>query len=241
MKYTIRLNNSILGWMLVPVSEGSEAVLNQLYLDEDWTKMKPSDRAFMKDDSIEKVIAHIKEVCKDMKMGVSFCGKPANPTIHLWWNPVVAVKPEELNVDLKWACWSADEGHWNDYAPDGAWERIKQAFLGTAGPVTINTGPRKEIRFGSVTISKGHAEGYFCTEWDGVEELADTLGTEPDDAFREMIPFTWRNMEPGHEWDFKVKARSFQRLMERIDKEEHNLLVHDEREWKYIKDCFQPK
>lgn len=147
------------------------------------------------------------------------------------------MKPEEISVDLKWSCWTEDEGIWNEYAP-GVWDKMQKAFSGESGPVTINTGPRKEIRYGSVTIERGRANGYFCTNWDDCHELADTLGTECDDAFCEMIPHSIHAMEPGIDWDFSVKARKFVNLMRRIDTEENELLSFDENEWNSIKRCF---
>lgn len=42
------------------------------------------------------------------------------------------------------------------------------------------------------------------------------------------------------DWEFSnVKARKFVNLMRKIDNEESELLVMDEREWKYIADCFK--
>ena len=244
-KATIRLNNSILGWMLVPSYQhpcppnGAYSWLSDLY-GEDYEKLKSSERAFMKGEPIEKVIAHIKDVCKGMGISVSFCGNiKGGPVIRLWRrHPLVAVKPDKIEVDLKWSCWSIDEGYWKEYAP-GIFDRMLKAWKGESGPVTIVTAPRKEIRYGTVTISKGEAEGHFCAEWDSIEELADTLGTECDDAFRETIPYSSFLMEPGTDWDFSVKARSFQKLMERVDAEEDNLMEHDTREWELIKSMFE--
>lgn len=238
---TIRLNNSILGWMLFPVSENSIAFLNDMYVFPDgYDKAKPSERAFMKGEPIQAVIAHIKEVCKGMEIKVSFCGKRNGPTIRLWRrHPLEVRKPEEVSVDLKWSCWTTDESIWNDYAP-GVWERMQKAFTGESGPVTVGTGPRKEIRYGSVTIYRGGASGYFCTNWDECEMLAETLGTTCDDAFVEMIPHSIHCMEPGMDWDFGlIKARKFINLMRKIDAQENELLVMDEREWKFIADCFR--
>lgn len=235
---TIQLKNSILGWMLLPISQNSKSLLSEMYC-RDYESAKPSERSFMRGEPIDKAIAHIKEVCKDMKIGVSFCGKKGGPTIRLWpppYKPVLEL--EKASVDLKWSCWTIDEGIWDDYAP-GVWQRMHDAWQGTAAPIAVSTGPRKEIRYGYVVIRKGCASGYFCTEWDSVEELADTLKTEADDAFNEMIPYSVHNMEPGLDWEFKVKARSFRKLMERIDKNEDDLIEHDKREWSYIEACFK--
>ena len=245
MKATIRLNNSILGWMLVPSYShpspegGVESILSRLY-GEDWMKMKSSDRAFLKGEPVEAAMAHIKEVCKDMGIKVSFCGNLKCPVIRLWWNPVVAVEPEKVSVDLKWACWSEDRGHWDEYAP-GIFAKLEGAFKGTGGPITVVSCPRKEIRYGSVTVSKGKASGVFSTEWDSLEELADTLGTECDEAFNEMIPYSVQTMEPGMDWEFSVKARTFASLMRKIDREESDLIARDKEEWGFIESCFRKK
>lgn len=238
---TLRLNNSVLGWMFVPSYQHPQPDINS-WMDalygEEWSKLKSSDRAFMRGEPIETVIANIKVVCKELGISVSFCG--GGHTVRLWRrHPLALVKPKEISVDLKWSCWTEDEGIWNDYAP-GVWETMLKAFTGETGPVTIHTGPRKELRYGSVTIEKGKASGHFCTNWDDCNELADTLGTECDDAFCEMIPHSIHLMEPGMDWEFSnLKARTFVNLMRKIDNEENELLVMDEREWKYISDCFK--
>lgn len=240
MVYTIKLTNSILGWMLVPSYKypaGNEEILNQLY-GEDWLKMKPFDRAFMKNEPVEKAIQHIKEVCADMGIGVSFCGNRKVPTVRLWWNPVKPTPIETISVDLKWSCWLNDRGVWDEYSA-GTWERMQAAFEGTAAPITINTAPRKECRYGSITISKGKASGYFATEWDEVSDLADTLNTEPTDAFCDSIPFSIHLMEAGMDWEFTVKARKFHKLMEKLDNEENNLLQTDRKEWSYLEQLYQ--
>lgn len=242
-KATLRLNNSILGWILVPSYQhpapatGAYRWLSDLY-GEDYEKMKSSDRAFMRGEPIEKAVAHVNDVCRQIGISVSFCG--GGHTVRLWRkHPSEFVKPEKISVDLKWSCWTEDEGIWNEYAPR-AWEKMLKAFTGKTGPVTIHTGPRKEIRYGSVTIEKGKASGYFCTNWDECSELADNLGTECDDAFCEMIPHSIHLMEPGIDWDFgETKARKFINLMRKINHEESELLVIDEREWKYIENCFR--
>jgi hypothetical protein len=118
---------------------------------------------------------------------------------------------------------------------------MQDAFLGKTGPLKISTAPRKEIHFGSVTVFKGGAKGVLTTEWDDVEGLADTLGVECDEVFRECVPFTMENMAPGVAWAFSVKARKFESLMRRIDDENSRLLERDEQEWKYLKESFDKK
>lgn len=238
---TLRLNNSVLGWMLVPSYQHPSAEayswLSDLY-GESYEKMKPSERAFMRGEPIEKVIAHLKDVCKQIGMSVSFCG--GNRTLRLWQrHPLVPVKPEEISVDLKWSCWTADESVWNEFAP-GVWDRMQKAFTGESGPVTIHTGPKKEIRYGSVTIEKSAVYGYFCTNWDDCEQLACVAGTKCDDAFRMSVPYSSHMNEPGVDFDFpKFKARKFSSLMQKIDKCESELILLDERKWNEFLDCFR--
>jgi len=236
---TILLRNSICGWMLVPSyrhpHDGVPEVLSQLY-GEDWYTMKPSDRSFMRGESIETAKAHVKDVCHGLGIKVSFCGSKGGPTVRLWLPPAI-VQPEQLSVDLKWSCWTEDESIWSELAP-GVFDKMQSAFSGGT-PVTIATAPRKECRYGSVTIEKGKASGYFCSEWDSVEALADTLGTVCDDAFVEMIPYSVHCMEPGLDWEFSVKARKFSSLMRKIDNEENKLLVYNDKEWAFIDSCFR--
>ena len=238
-KATVRLTNSILGWMLIPISENSVQFLNELY-HEDYEKAKRSDIAFMKEQPIDEAIARVKKIAKDRDINISLCGKKSSPTLRLWKSkPVESVKPEVLSVDLKWGCWSQYEYHWNDYAP-GIWQKILDAFEGTGNPVEIHSAPRKECHYGKVTIERGCAYGYFRTEWDDCYELAETLGTEDDDGFREMIPFSMHSMEPGMDLDFgKIKARKFQSLMNKINDQENELLETDKKEWELIESCFR--
>ena len=70
----------------------------------------------------------------------------------------------EKSVDLKWSLWSRDKGVWDERAP-GVWELMHDAFFGH-GNVSIETAPRKEIRFGIVLIRKGAADVEFEAEWD---------------------------------------------------------------------------
>jgi hypothetical protein len=146
-----------------------------------------------------------------------------------------SVKPDY--VDLKWACWSTNESTWEEYAP-GIWKRMEAAFMGQAKAIIVFSHPKKEIRYGAVTISKGQATGYFVTEWDDIEDLAEALGTPCDEAFRETIPLQL-NLEPGHERHFVIKARKFQRLIERIDNEEAALLEHDRKAWANLEKMFK--
>jgi hypothetical protein len=238
-KATVRLTNSILGWILVPISENSVQFLNELYHD-DYEKAKRSDLAFMKGQPIEEVVARVKKIANGRDIKISLCGKKSSPTLRLWKSkPVETVKPEVISVDLKWGIWSRHEYHWNDYAP-GIWQKMREAFEGTGNPVEIRSAPRKECHYGKVTIERGCAYGHFVTEWDECSELAETLETEDDDGFREMIPFSMHSMEPGMDIDFdKIKTRKFSSLMNKIDDQENELLEMDKKEWELIASCFR--
>ena len=250
-KISVLLNNSLSGWMLVQSYRYSEPKepftfhwwMTQLY-GEDFNSLKPSERAFMKGEPIEKVIAHLKDVCKGLNFSMSVCGKKSNPTIRLWKrHPLENHKPqpEEISVDLKWSCWTTGQGYWEEYAP-GVWQKMLSAFKGETVPVKIYTGPRKVIRYGLVEIEKGKACGHFSSNWDECYQLAETLGTECDDAFVEMIPHSAHLMEPGIDWDFgPISARSFARLMQRIDEQEDELMSLDKEAWQSIESLFSPR
>ncbi len=235
-KCRIQLRNSILGWGLFPVSEGSEKVLTKLYC-QDYETLRRKEVCCLR-GTVKEVLAEVKKVAGEMGMRVSACGKKGAPTLRVWEPKPEAELSGEVNVDLKWSLWSQDQKLWEEYAP-GIWERMRDAFLGKTGPLVIRTAPRKEIHFGTVTVSRGAANGVFTTEWDDVEGLAETLGAKCDDAFRSWLPYTVENMAPGVALDFNLKARKFGLLMRRIDDENSSLLEKDEKIWKYLEECFR--
>lgn len=63
--------------------------------------------------------------------------------------------PLEFRVDLKWSLWSVAEEHWQEYAPETL-KHLKAGFAGDfdeyGDTIVVTTAPRKEIRFGKVTI-----------------------------------------------------------------------------------------
>lgn len=239
MPQLARLNNSILGWMLIPLNEASKPVVGEMYA-KPFDDMRPSERAFMKGKPVTDALGHIKQVAADLKIGLSACGNPQRPTLRLWWTPPVPFVADQFKVDLKWACWSAHKGIWDNYIP-GLWDRMEKAFTGESLPVIVTTAPRKEIYYGRVVITKGKAEGNFSNGWDDLESLADTLGTTVTPDFEEAVPYSAILDERGVDWDFKIKARLFASLMRRIDREEDNLINHSEREWKFIETCYKKK
>jgi hypothetical protein len=83
--------------------------------------------------------------------------------------------PLEFRIDLKWSLWSADIEHFEEYAP----ETLKHLRAGFAGDfaeygdyVVITTAPRKEIRYGKVTIDPktDRVTVTFRAEWDDDQE-----------------------------------------------------------------------
>lgn len=101
-------------------------------------------------------------------------------SIKYWEPPADAEyypQPEDLNVDLKWSVWSMDETEWEERAP-GAWEQMREYFDASTDPgnpeqselvghpLVVNSGPRKEIRWGTVEISPGRATVKMWAEWD---------------------------------------------------------------------------
>ena len=234
-KYKVQLRNSILGWGLVPIDDRGDVVLTRLYGQDYKTLMRKE--VFCLHGDIKKVLAEVRQVGKELGLRISACGKKSAPTLRVW---VPGPSPEvgSASVDLKWSLWSQDQSVWNEYAPR-VWKQMQDAFLGKTGPLKISTAPRKEIQFGSVTVFKGGAKGVLTTEWDDVEGLADTLGVECDDVFRECVPFTVENMAPGVSLEFSVKARKFESLMWRIDEEECRMLERDKRAWDCLKESFK--
>lgn len=245
----LRLSKGLGGWILVPCyarySPEQRELLSLLYA-QNWQEMPSADRFLCKDEPLEAVKKHIREVCKDLKLGVSFCGHREMPVLRLWRpEPAPWIEPIKLQVDLKWSLWSEDRGYWEEFAP-GTWAQMEAAFLGSGPPVVVHTAPRKEIRYGSVTIAKGKAFGHFCHEWDELPELADTLGAVCNEAFNETIPFSSHLMEPGTDWEFgeigkSIRARTFLQLMRKIDQEEARAISHNKQEWESIERLFGPR
>ena len=63
--------------------------------------------------------------------------------------------PLKFCIDLKWSLWSVSEEYWQEYAPETL-KHIKAGFAGGftehGDVIVVSTAPRKEIRFGMVTI-----------------------------------------------------------------------------------------
>lgn len=170
---------------------------------------------------------------------------------HNLWLAKVEIEPTRAthrpdvtkNVDLKWSLWSKDRDYWEDYVP-GVWDQIGKLPVGQT--IEINTAPKKEIRFGHVQITRSEpkkwvAWGKFKTEWDEIDDLADSLGVdveEPYDreAFSELLPYTEGGI--GVEVGFEVTASSAKALMAKIDKQEEILIEQDGKAWGDVKAVY---
>lgn len=102
--------------------------------------------------------------------------------------PIPADPPvETVHVDLKWSLWTTERETWDEYAP-GCWERMAAAFDGEAGPITILTAPRKEIRYGRVTIGRGEAHVELRCGWDDIGALMAMHDLDPErDEHRDAV------------------------------------------------------
>lgn len=117
-----------------------------------------------------------------------------------------------FQVDLKWSLWG-EASYWANY-PEVV-EAMQQAFRG-GEEAHINTSPRKEIRFGTVVVSKGEAEVDFYVEWDRPDGALEAEFFEEHNDDGEPIPASIIR---------KVKAKTFDRLMRGIDQAENDLLT----------------
>jgi hypothetical protein len=124
-KSKICIRKSIQGWVLIPISENSISFLNDIYCFDDWKKAKPSERAFLKGEPIDKVKAEIKDVCKGKGIRVSFCGNKHAPTIRLWrGHPLKEMKQMKLVQALS-----------NELGADSLWQIYRRIYKGTGcGP-----------------------------------------------------------------------------------------------------------
>jgi hypothetical protein len=146
---------------------------------------------------------------------------------------VKELEPEARSVDLKWSLWSQDKDFWEEKAP-GVWGQLEKLRAGES--ITITTEPRKEIRYGRVTIERTEAgydaDVHFQAVWDSAESLCDTvgLGEENLDAVRELLPYA--NGEAGVEIETTLTGvADLLTLMVAIDDVEDELLVEDKQAW----------
>jgi hypothetical protein len=148
----------------------------------------------------------------------------------------------EIEVDLKWALWSAERITWEDNGHGDALRQM-EAALGGGETVTVLTAPRKEIRYGRVEVGEKTAFVQFRTEWDELYELADTLGVNPGDPAAmeglEMILPSNGNGEFGVLEEAAIEGiASLDDLLSRVDEVEKRLLEADEAAWKELQETL---
>ena len=96
----------------------------------------------------------------------------------------------------------------------------------------IRTAPRKEIRFGSVLVSKGQADVEFSFEWDDPHDLAASVDDRLDDGMsdeeHEWVSGLVADYLAENHCEFRrhrvLSEDDFGRLMEAIDRVEEELL-----------------
>lgn len=141
-------------------------------------------------------------------------------------------------VDLKFGLWTPDREGWEEYGYGKVWDNMEAAFAGEAPPIEIRTAPRKEIQYGAVTISKGSAEYEFHTIWDSPNgQVPEDIDEKDYDRAVDIITDYFANGNGYQDWDPEspigaqvsgtVKARSFNRLMSKIDDANDELLGQD--------------
>lgn len=138
-----------------------------------------------------------------------------------------------LTADLKWSLWSADRETWANHHAGKTWDAMENAFHGKGPAVRLYTAPRKEIRFGTVTVETGRATVELKTGWDSTvdhvpeevpEEYREEVSAAIERWFCERHGYMDEDMPTGAMATDEFEADSFDRLMERIDALEEVLM-----------------
>lgn len=162
------------------------------------------------------------------------------------------------NVDMKWGMWSTSPAIWQEYAPE-AWDAIlrnvpvsiedfNETFLerpDTREVVTLITAPRKECRYGTVTIMPNNGKHImtvdvdFHTEWDGPYDLARTLfymenQRHPNEEEQEQLAEELYEEDLGTDYCTILRVDTLHELLEQVDGAEVALLEEDARNWNDI-------
>lgn len=225
---TVNLMPSILGWRLIPTcdTENDLQILSDIY-GEDYSTMKTANKAFLRGESAEAAFAQFKMVAVERGLSVQACGSKHHPTLRVWKPRATLVQPaEKTSVDLKWGLWAKSHDTWENYAP-GLWSRMEEAFLGTTPALSITTAPKKEIRYGTVVISKGQADVEFYAMWDEAHcHVPESLtGSKYDEATNQIHEWFANNhgffggdgeSPIGAEIGTTVKSRKFANLMNKV-------------------------
>lgn len=83
-KCTVKLVNSICGWMLIPITDNSLPALDKIYFAK-YTGLKPSQRAFAIGGTPKQALTAVRIACGWEKISVSACGSKKSPTLYMWY------------------------------------------------------------------------------------------------------------------------------------------------------------
>jgi hypothetical protein len=83
-KCTVKLVNSICGWMLIPITDNSLPALDRIYFAK-YTELKPSQRTFAVGGSAKQALVAVRTAAGYEKISVSVCGDKKAPTLHMWY------------------------------------------------------------------------------------------------------------------------------------------------------------
>ena len=155
--------------------------------------------------------------------------------------------PSEINIDLKFSLWSKHIEDFDERAPECA--KLLRAFPES---LTIHTAPKKEIRYGTVTIKCNgdeqtctsiRAHGKFYCEWDEPEDLVGDLdlddGCISDEEYQnraENIQQAMFDLDFPPSIDFDITAPTLDSILECIDNVEDDLLEANEKAWEEMKE-----
>ena len=78
-----------------------------------------------------------------------------------------AAQYKSVNLDTKWSIWSLDD----DFLDDDTLAQVQAALDGSGEPISIQSNPSKEVRFGTVWVSEKSISYEFYCEWDDAYSL----------------------------------------------------------------------
>ena len=218
---TIRIEKAQNGkWLLTPVS-GDIRILDELY-GKAYDELPESEKEF-EAEHFEDAVKNVTEVAEALKLKVE---QIQEQEVCLSFE--IIPPPLEYHVDLKWSLWEdADSSIWEEYSEDeDLLPNMAAAFRGEGPAVVVYSAPRKEIRYGTVTISKGEASCQLVSLWDSPPcHIPEDCPEEFRDEFEESIDLFfsegegyWEDYEDpiGAKVEQLVKAETFPELMKGI-------------------------
>jgi hypothetical protein len=140
---------------------------------------------------------------------------------------------KEVSVDLKWSLWNTCREDWVYYGYGYEYSLLMDAFNQEV-ELELSTAPRKEIRFGEISIKHGTVSVSFRFEWDDPHELATGWGDERDKVpASEHARWLEYNGFSGASYciedKFDTEGMTFDEMMNRIDSLEDQLLQIEDR------------